>query len=124
MLLLYIALRRNSARDWISTAEIRYAPTAGDDGRSDHHIYPQSLDGKIYVRRKIDSICNLTFLSKKSNSEIYKTPPWLYPPTYTKHFRSHLLSNSLLVEGRKGFDGFLKSRSGELSRAFLALAGY
>lgn len=79
--LLYIAVLRSGARDWLGNTTLLALPMTSESKIEYHHVFPRSRMIKEYGRDATDSIANLAFVSGASNRSIGAKPAAAYLPT-------------------------------------------
>ncbi len=80
-LVMYLACRRNQARDWWSDVELSTTNLGTEHLLELHHIFPRGKIKDLYPQKDVNELANMAFLSKKKNLEISMEDPAVYLPT-------------------------------------------
>jgi hypothetical protein len=111
---LFLAFRRDGARDWKTNLQISPKHIGAADKIEFHHIFPKALMRKArpdLESRAVDDIANLAFISAKTNKDIRDRAP----SKYAKDYRAKLLSVQLVsfeegTDEPSGFEKFIGIR--------------
>lgn len=72
---MFLAFRRNGARDWRSNLAISLAHRGAQHALQFHHIFPKATLKGSFTSREADDIANLAFIGGKTNRQISDKPP-------------------------------------------------
>ena len=79
--MMFMAFRRDGARDWLDKFILSQKHWGAQHALQGHHIFPQAiLKEKDLSNQKINDICNLAFISAGTNKWINKKEPSVYLP--------------------------------------------
>lgn len=124
LLLMYILMRQNDAREWGSPKILSEIAPAN---LHLHHVFPFNfmvankegmaqftLNGRnpAEYRRAINDIANLTFLGRERNAAIGDKPPWEYLPLETDRAtrKAHFIPEDPSLWRPERFEDFLNER--------------
>lgn len=106
LMLLFALLHNKKATNWAGHI-------LNFDNVTVHHIFPRDylIEESIDQPEKINSLCNLTFISQSANSSIGNRSPEDYLPEYdSKVLSAHLIPSDKSLWKVRNFDRFLKTR--------------
>lgn len=124
---LFLAFRRDRARDWATNLEISPKHHGKSDVIEYHHIFP-----KAYLKKKrpdlpqpvVDDIANLAFIGSTTNKKITDRAP----SEYRADFERSLLSVQLIdfdggLDEPASFEAFTEARRAAIARRLNAFLG-
>ncbi|MCY4132238.1 MAG: DUF262 domain-containing protein [Nitrospira sp.] len=113
---MFLAFRDQDATDWRDQLVISLKHSGALHTLQFHHIFPQGvLKKKNLSTAKINDICNLSFISGRTNRKISDKEPWLYlPKIVSKQGEGALSKQSIPIEDTLwqvgAYDAFLTRR--------------
>ncbi len=131
MLLIYLCLRHNGAKDFAGKNAV---PVEQIAKYQIHHIFPveymladdeaekyrkSSKLTRLEFREQINDVANLTFISVEANQEIKKRPPFDYLPKLTaaKNMEAHCIPTDPELWKPENFEEFCNERRRLLAKA-------
>lgn len=93
---MFMAFRKDGAEDWKDTIKISKDFWKSQHAVQGHHIFPRALlKEKGISGGKTNDICNLAFISAKTNNQIGKKGPNVYLPEFIDNFGKDKIINEL-----------------------------
>lgn len=112
---MFLAFRQDGAKDWMERLIISLDHAGVQHKLQFHHIFPQSLLKEREEKQKINDICNLAFISGKTNRKISNQSPMSYLPLIIEEQGKEALTlQKIPTEASSwdldNYDSFLKAR--------------
>lgn len=113
---MFLAFREEGAMDWRDQLVISYKHTGLQHALQFHHIFPQALLKKRELStRIINDICNLAFISGRTNRKISSKEPSAYLPEIVKEIGNDALIRQCIPTSPElwklnSYDQFLEER--------------
>ena len=113
---MFMAFRENDARDWRDQLVISLKHSGTQHALQFHHIFPQAVLKKGELpSKKINDICNLTFISGSTNRRISDKEPAVYLPGVLKRTGTEELSKQCIPDEEllwkiESYEDFLTKR--------------
>ena len=113
---MFLAFRESGATDWRDNLTISLKHAGAQHSLQFHHIFPQGvLKDQALSTTKINDICNLSFVSGRTNRKISDKEPSLYLPDIVgKQGKDALARQSIPIDGSlwyvAAYDDFLSRR--------------
>ena len=113
---MFLAFRDQGATDWRDQLVISLKHSGALHALQFHHIFPQGVLKKLDLSTaKINDICNLSFISGRTNRKISDKEPWRYlPKIVSNQGESALSKQSIPIEDALwqvgAYDAFLARR--------------
>jgi hypothetical protein len=113
---MYMAFRKDDARDWHDQLVISLKHSGPHHALQFHHIFPQGVLKKMNLpSQKINDICNLAFISGSTNKRISDKEPASYLPDVIEKIGAEELGKQCIPEDSKlwkvnAYEDFLSKR--------------
>jgi hypothetical protein len=113
---MFLAFRESQAQDWNDHLIISLKHSGNQHSLQFHHIFPQDVLKKAEVsKQRINDICNLAFISGKTNRSISNKEPSVYLPKVLEAAGAHALEKQAIPLDKSmwdvsGYEDFLRSR--------------
>jgi hypothetical protein len=125
---MFLAFRAAGARDWRSNLAIALDHSGTEHRLQFHHIFPKAILKGYYSGREADDICNLSFISGRTNRAISDKAPIEYLPPFleklgTATFHAQCIPTVQQFLETKAYKDFLAARRAAVAErlnAFLA----
>ncbi len=112
---MFLASRKNGARDWQDQLAISLKHSGSKHELQFHHIFPQSVLSSTYSKEQINDMCNLAFISGKTNRRIGKKEPTSYLPKVIEKNGHNVLNEQSIPDDQtlwkiEAYEDFLSKR--------------
>ena len=113
---MFLAFREVGAMDWRDQLVISHKHTGSQHTLQFHHIFPQAILKKHGLpTRMINDICNLAFISGRTNRKISNKEPSAYLPEIVEKIGNHALLKQCIPEAPElwvlnEYENFLEER--------------
>ena len=112
---MFLAFRKEGAMDWRDQLVISYKHSGSQHVLQFHHIFPQAILKGHELPQRINDICNLAFISGRTNRKISKKEPSEYLPEIVKKIGNGALAKQCIPDSPEfwtldAYDQFLNER--------------
>ena len=113
---MFLAFRKEGAMDWRDQLVISHKHTGPQYALQFHHIFPQAILKRHKLpTRMINDICNLAFISGRTNRKISSKEPSAYLPEIVKEIGNDALIKQCIPDSPEfwpldAYDQFLEER--------------
>jgi len=127
---MFLVFKKDQAMDWRDQLVISLAHAGSQHTLQFHHIFPQDVLRKAnFSLQMINDICNLAFISGKTNRKISNKPPLQYLPELIDKIGNAALIKQCIPIDRslweiERYAEFLKMRREEIAERLNAFLGH